>query len=207
MSVTQASLVAMIRERSYQTGDFTLASGLKSNFYLDLKETTLYPPGIELIAQLAVQKIIEWEQLRSQNILAVGGLTLGADPLATALSLEAWKVYQKKWQAVLIRKESKAHGTGKAFAGRACEGIQFFLKEQSSPLNPPIQSKPPMVILEDVVTTGGSSVQAIESARAAGLNPVLVLTVLDRQQGGAQKYAEMGLDFVSLVTLKEVVEL
>lgn len=175
-------LIRLIRERSYREGDFTLASGKKSPFYIDLKATTLHPEGAKLIGELAVSKIGEqglWVQ-------AVGGLTLGADPLATAISLAAYKE-GLFWPAFIVRKEPKGHGTGKYIEGT--ENLKMGAR---------------VLVLEDVVTTGGSSIQAIRRLREAGYEPVGVLTVVDREQGGREALTKLGMRFLCLLTLKEI---
>ncbi|HAR42359.1 MAG TPA: orotate phosphoribosyltransferase [Bdellovibrionales bacterium] len=178
-------LIALIRKQSYREGDFTLASGRKSTFYIDLKATTLHPEGAYLIGELAV------ELLRQKEIEvdAVGGLTLGADPLATAVSL-AGRAHGYFWPAFIVRKEPKDHGTT-----RYIEGIEN--------LRPGAR----ILVLEDVVTTGGSSVKAIERLRDEGFNPVAVLTVVDREQGGTEAFAAMKVSLLNLATISEIKKL
>ena len=105
-------LYSLIRKLSYREGDFTLASGKKSNFYIDLKATTLHPEGAYLIGEVAVRVIRE----SGLKVDAVGGLTLGADPLATAISL-AGRAHGVSWPAFIVRKEPKDHGTGRYIEG------------------------------------------------------------------------------------------
>lgn len=176
------NLISLIREASYREGDFTLASGKKSRFYIDLKATTLHPDGAHWIGELAVELALR-EKL---GIDGVGGLTLGADPLATAISLAA-RARGLSWPAFIVRKEPKDHGTS-----RYIEGTEN-LKPGAN-----------VLVLEDVVTTGGSSIKAIERLREAGYNPVATLTVVDRQQGGAEALAAQGLRFFSLLTLEDI---
>lgn len=175
-------LNSLIRKLSYREGDFTLASGKKSSFYIDLKATTLHPEGAYLIGEIAV-RVIQESGLR---VDAVGGLTLGADPLATAISL-AGRAHGVTWPAFIVRKEPKDHGTG-----RYIEGIEN-LKPGAS-----------VLVLEDVVTTGGSSQKAIDRLREAGFKPVATLTVVDRQQGGAELLSQQGLKFLSLATIGDI---
>lgn len=175
-------LLQIIRERSYREGDFTLASGQKSRFYIDLKATTLHPEGALLIGQLAV------EEMRKQGIEldAVGGLTLGADPIATSVSLAAHAA-GIFWPAFIVRKEPKGHGTS-----RYIEGVE----------NLKLGAK--VLVLEDVVTTGGSSVKAIERLREAGYEPLAVLTVVDREQGGKAVFERLGIRFHSLFKMSDL---
>jgi orotate phosphoribosyltransferase len=175
-------LAKLIKKLSYREGDFTLASGKKSNFYIDLKNTTLHPEGAILIGEKAVTLVKE----KKINIDAVGGMTLGADPIATAISIAA---FQKKiiWPAFIVRKEPKKHGTS-----------QFI--EGTENLKPNAN----VLIVEDVVTTGGSSIKAIEIAKKEGFNPVAVLTVVDREEGGEKAFRDLGLEFLALTRISEI---
>ena len=175
-------LTRLVRKLSYREGDFTLASGKQSKFYVDLKATTLHPEGAYLIGECA------YALLKSEKFAVggVGGLTLGADPLATAVSLAA-RAHGDIWPAYIVRKEPKDHGTA-----RYIEGTENLAPGAS------------VVVLEDVVTTGGSSVKAIERLREAGYKPVAVLTVVDREQGGADAFAAVGVKYLSLTTLAQV---
>ncbi len=175
-------LVKLIRQLSYREGDFTLASGKKSRFYIDLKATTLHPEGAFWIGEAAMDLLAK-TQLK---IEAVGGLTLGADPLATSISLAA-RARGKLWPAFIVRKESKDHGTSQFIEG----------KENLRP-------GADVLVLEDVVTTGGSSLKAIYRLREAGFNPVAALTVVDREEGGSEAIRKEGIPLFSLTTLKEI---
>lgn len=190
-----ASLLKLIRERSYREGDFTLASGKKSKFYIDMKATTLSGAGAFLIGRLAFHMIRRFAEARfksvgpsdgASSIRGVGGLTLGADPIATAVSLAA-HVQGVDWPAYIVRKEAKDHGTGRMIEGHE---------------NLPKGAK--VIVLEDVVTTGGSSLKAIESLRAAGYDPVAVLTVVDREEGGEAALRSAGLEFLRILSIDEL---
>jgi orotate phosphoribosyltransferase len=177
-----AQLTRLVRKLSYREGDFTLASGKKSKFYVDLKATTLHPEGAYLIGETA------YAVLKSEgfNVGGVGGLTLGADPLATSVSLSA-RAHGDLWPAYIVRKESKDHGTGKYIEG-------------AENLKPGAE----LIVLEDVVTTGGSSLKAIERLRAEGFKPVAVLTVVDRESGGREAFEAVGVKYLSLTTLARI---
>ncbi len=176
-------LRTLIRERSYREGDFTLASGKKSKFYIDMKATTLAPEGAFLIGRLACALI----RLKFPNgVDAVGGLTMGADPIATSVSLAAY-AQGENWPAFIVRKEAKGHGTGRYVEGR--ENLKPGAK---------------VIVLEDVVTTGGSSLKAIERLRAEGYEPVAVLTVVDREEGGAACFSGAGVPLYSLLTISDL---
>ncbi|MBY0470696.1 orotate phosphoribosyltransferase [bacterium] len=179
---TAIQLKKLVRKLSYREGDFTLASGQKSKFYIDLKCTTLHPEGAQLLGRLMVERV------KAEGLLVdgVGGMTLGADPMATAVSLAALEK-GLVWPAYIVRKEPKDHGTAKYVEGTE---------------NLPAGAK--LLVLEDVVTTGGSSVKAIERLREAGYKPVAVFTVVDRQSGGREVFEKMGVKFLSLFTLQEI---
>jgi len=177
-----SELVRLVRKLSYREGDFTLVSGKKSRFYVDLKSTTLHPEGAYWIGEATVNLLAA----KNIQVQGVGGLTLGADPLATAISLAA-RARGLTWPAFIVRKEPKAHGTSKYIEGT--------------------DNLPPgadVLVLEDVVTTGGSSIKAIERLREAGFKPVATLTVVDREEGGAEAIRNAGLQFFALTTLKEI---
>lgn len=181
-SSERAQLLRVLREKSYREGDFTLASGQKSNFYVDVKTSTLHQDGAYLVGRLMVDAV----QAAGWKVQAVGGLTLGADPIATSVSLAA-RAKSIQWPAFIVRKESKGHGTGKYI-----EGIEN------------IPNKGSVLILEDVTTTGGSAITAIERVKEAGFEVAGVATVVDRLQGAAEKFKEAGVPFLALVTLDEV---
>ena len=178
----KSKLIHLIREKSYQKKEITLSSGLKSNFYIDMKQTMLHAEGIYLISRLMLDKLKHLDG----KISGVGGMTMGADPMTSVVSLMSltWK---KPIHALYIRKESKGHGTNEWV-----EGLKNFSKGES------------IFILEDVVTTGGSSLRAVERAEMAGLKVLGVLTCVDRQEGGREKIEEKGLQFMSLVTKQEI---
>lgn len=177
-------LLKLIREKSYREGDFTLASGKKSKFYIDMKATTLSPEGAFLIGRLSFALIRK--RFPGAVIAGVGGLTLGADPIATAVSLAAYS-QGVEWPAYIVRKEAKEHGTGRYVEGR----------ENLVPGGK-------VIVLEDVVTTGGSSIKAIERLRAEGYDPVAVLTVVDREEGGEMALKTTGLDFLRILSISEL---
>ncbi|MBK9294617.1 MAG: orotate phosphoribosyltransferase [Oligoflexia bacterium] len=176
-----SQLLELIRKLSYQKREVTLASGKKSDFYIDMKNTLLHPVGIKIISELIAEKI---QQLRRSGlkIKGVGGLTMGADPLSTGVSLVTAD-WEEPLFAVYIRKEPKEHGT-QAWL----EGMKNFTQGDN------------IIILEDVVTTGGSTLKSIERAKLGGLNVVGVITAVDRQEGGAENIKASGQRFDAVVT-------
>ena len=175
-------LLDQILEKSYREGDFTLSSGQKSKFYIDLKPTILHPVGAQAFGDLTV----EWMRSTGISFDGVGGLTLGADPLVMAVSLAALRAGMVL-PAVMIRKEPKKHGTS-----RFIEGVENFKPGAR------------FLVLEDVVTTGGSAGKAVEILRAEGFSPVQVLTVVDRESGGDGVFKKMGIPLHAFFTISEI---
>jgi orotate phosphoribosyltransferase len=160
----RARLLELLTRLSYEQREVTLSSGQKSNFYIDCKQTVLGAEGHFLVGSLFCRLLQE----RAPEVEAVGGLTMGADPLASAVSTMSY-LSGRPLQAFYVRKEPKGHGTGQWL-----EGIKS--------LRPGM----PVAILEDVVTTGGSALKAIERARAFGLKVAVTLGLVDREEGGRE---------------------
>ncbi len=176
-------LKEIIRDLSYEEREVTLASGRRSNFYFDGKQTTLHSRGGLLVGQAF------WEEVKQfgETIDGVGGLTLGADPIATATSIAA-QLDGSNVHAFIIRKEPKGHGTGQWLEGRK---------------NLPSGSK--VVIVEDVTTTGGSSMKAVERAEEEGLEVVGIITLVDREEGAREAIEGAGQVLRTVFTKSEVV--
>jgi len=176
-------LKPILIEMSYEQREVTLASGLKSNFYFDGKQTTLHAKGGLLVGKAF------WEEVKQFDgpIDGVGGLTLGADPIATATSIAA-QLAGADVHAFIIRKEPKGHGTGQWLEGRK---------------NLPPGSR--VVIVEDVTTTGGSSLKAVERAREEGLEVLGIVTLVDREEGAREAIEGAGLKLRAVFTRTEVV--
>jgi orotate phosphoribosyltransferase len=172
-------LLELLREKSVKTGDFTLASGKRSDFYVDVRQTSLHSEGSWLIARQLLEVIDE-------TAVGIGGLTMGADPLACSTAAVSHSV-GGNLHAFLIRKESKGHGTG-----QYVEGLANF--EQGSPV----------VVVEDTTTTGGSLLTAIERAEAAGLNVIQCITVVDREEGAMERIQSAGYTLLALTTRTEL---
>jgi len=174
-------LITLLAERSTRRGKFVLASGRESTLYVDARLTTMSPEGLALIGALGLAAIRE----RGWKAQAVGGLTLGADPVAYAISY-ASAASGEPLRAFTVRKEAKQHGTGKLIEG-------------------PFRVGDRVVIVEDVITTGGSAERAIDAVRAAGGTVVGVLAVVDREEGGRGALEHAGVPVHALATLGEVV--
>lgn len=180
---TAETLKRLLATRSVKRGEFVLASGKTSSLYVDARLTTMSPDGMVLIGSLGLEEITRagWEPD------SVGGLTLGADPVAYAISHESAS-QRESLRAFTVRKDAKAHGTGKRIEG-------------------PFASGDRVVIIEDVITTGQSALQAIEAVEAAGGQVVGVLSVVDREDGGCDAIRSRGYDVITLATLSELTSL
>jgi orotate phosphoribosyltransferase len=159
----RARLLELLRTHSFQEREVTLSSGLKSNFYIDCKQVSLAAEGAALIGELFHLVVNEI----APQAVAVGGLTLGADPLATATSLCSFQAGHPR-SAFIVRKEPKGHGTGQ------------WVESTKLPQGAAV------VILEDVITTGASTLRAIERSRLAGLQVLCALGLVDRLEGGRE---------------------
>lgn len=174
-------LLDLLAQRSARRGSFTLASGKQSDLYIDCRLTTMHPEGLSLIGPLGLHAIAE----RGWHPDAVGGLTLGADPVSYAIAY-ASQLADLPTRAFTVRKEAKTHGTGKLIEG-------------------PFQSGDRVVVIEDVITTGGSAIKAVEAVRAAGGNVVGVLAVVDREEGGREAIEAIGVEVETLARAAEIV--
>jgi len=172
------ALIDLVREKALKFGDFTLASGKKASFYLDGKQITLDAQGAKLIAEGIL------ELIGRPLPKAVGGMAIGADPITAAVITIAG-VQGLPLKGILIRKEPKGHG------------LQRFIEG-------PVQPGDDVVIVEDVVTTGGSSLEAIEKAEAFGLKIKQVIAIIDRLAGGEQAFTQRGYPFASLLTIRDL---
>ena len=157
VDIERADLFNMLRTRAYQKRKVRLRSGRESDFYIDCKAVTLTREGADLVGSVCARALQD-----GAHVEAVGGLTLGADPIAMAIALRS-SLFPRKFDPFVIRKEPKDHGTEQWIEG-------------------PVKPGTPVCIIEDVITTGGSAMKAIDRARAAGLVVQRVLALVDRQE-------------------------
>ncbi|MDP2269022.1 MAG: orotate phosphoribosyltransferase [Deltaproteobacteria bacterium] len=177
-------LAKIILEKSFRYRDnppFTLASGRTSNYYFNCKPTTLDPEGMNLIG------MIIFAMLADTDVAAAGGLTLGADPIANALSLISYQ-QGRPIKSFVIRKEVKEHGTKSAVEGEMQPGEK-------------------VVIIDDVITTGGSTLTAIERAREAGLIIDRVVALIDREEGGRENIIRQVARVEAVFTRSDIMSL
>src|ERR1700686_458203 len=177
----QSMLVTLLAERSTKRGQFALASGKQSKYYVDARLTTMSPEGLSVIGPLALSTLRQ----SGWSIDAIGGLTLGADPISYAISY-ASAASDHPLRAFTVRKEAKTHGTGKLLEGPGREGDR-------------------VAIIEDVITTGGSALRAIDAVRSAKASVAGVLALVDREEGGRQAIEMAGVSVVSLATATQII--
>ena len=177
----QSALITLLAERSAKRGRFTLASGKESDFYVDARLTTMSPEGLALIGPLALAAL----RKTGWRIDAVGGLTLGADPISYAISY-ASAASDHPLRAFTVRKEAKTHGTGKLLEG-------------------PVRAGDHVAIIEDVITTGGSALRAIDAVRSAKAIVTGVLALVDREEGGRQAIEMAGMSVITLATATQII--
>jgi orotate phosphoribosyltransferase len=182
-STDRQKLTVLLAERSAKRGRFTLASGRESDFYVDARLTTMSPEGLALIGPVALRVLADSGWLAD----SVGGLTLGADPISYAISYASAST-ARPLRAFTVRKEPKGHGTGKLVEG-------------------PFQSGDRVVIIEDVITTGGSALKAAAAVSAAGGRVLGVLALVDREEGGREAIEAAGYSVRSLVRASDVLPL
>lgn len=173
----KSSLQQLIREKALEFGDFTLASGKRASFYLDCRKVTLDSRGAKLIGEGMLELLGEpWPD-------AIGGMAIGADPI-TAATITLAGIQGRPLKGFIVRKEAKEHGKGRSVEG-------------------PIEPGESVVIVEDVVTTGGSALQAIEKVEASGLKVRGVAAIIDRLEGGREAFAARGYPLQTLFTIRD----
>ncbi|MFK7766224.1 MAG: orotate phosphoribosyltransferase [Mariniblastus sp.] len=171
-------LIELVQRDALRFGDFTLASGKKATYYLDCRKLTLDSEGANVIAAGVL------DALGDDLPDAVGGMAIGADPITAAVITMAWQ-QNKPMKGFIVRKEAKAHGTGQQVEG-------------------PIESGQRAVMMEDVITTGGSSLRAIEHAREFGLVVDRLITIVDRGENSAEIFEKVGVKFTALLHVSDL---
>ncbi|MEZ4460054.1 MAG: orotate phosphoribosyltransferase [bacterium] len=177
-------LLTLLLERSVQFGEFTLASGATSNIYIDVRQTALTGDGALAIGYAVLNTISTF----APNATACGGLTLGADPIVTAVSIAA-NLSGSKIDAIIVRKDAKKHGLQRGIEAPSSAGAGG-----------------EVVVVDDVITTAGSTLQAVEALREAGFVVSHAVCVVDREAGGAEALAAQGVTLHALHTLSELLE-
>jgi orotate phosphoribosyltransferase len=178
----RAELLELIRELAYREGDFTLASGKKSTYYVDLRLISMHQRGSLLTGVLFYDAIKE--ALFDREDVGITGMTMGADPIITATAVIA-ELEGTTLHPFYTRKEAKGHGTGRALEG--------YLE--------PVKAA---VVVEDVSTTGGSALKTVEFVRDAGIEPLSVVVLLDRMEGARENVEAAGLSFKSIFTIEDI---
>ena len=179
MSTPRQQLLRLLAAKSFRLGDFKLSSGGKSDYYIDCRATTLDAKGAKLTGQVFFDEI----RARGWKPHAIGGLTMGADPIVSAVTVVSGDI-----NGFLVRKAEKEHGTGQRIEGYREKGSR-------------------VVIVDDVCTTGASTVQAIEAAREFGFNVVGVMCLVEREEAGGRPNVEKAaapVPFVSVFTARDV---
>jgi orotate phosphoribosyltransferase len=167
----------LVRERAYREGHFVLSSGKTSSFYINGKMVTLHPEGLNLAARLVLERL-------HPDATAIGGLTMGADPIIGAVVALSWET-GRNVNGFMVRKEPKGHGTQSLVEG-------------------PLEPGTKVCVIEDTTTTGASLLKAIGAAEAAGAEVVQVITLVDREEGGGAALREKGYRFDALLTLSQL---
>ena len=183
----EAKLLGLLKEKSVCQGNFTLASGAQSDFYVDAKLTTLDPRGASLVGQVGWKRIKDVAAELGVRVDAVGGLTMGADPIALSIGIAAHADDpHTPLQTFTVRKQVKAHGRHKLIEGNFSQGNC-------------------VVVIDDVITTGGSTLQAIDAVESEGGRVAFVLVLVDRREGGREAIEERGHKVVALFTRSDLI--
>jgi orotate phosphoribosyltransferase len=174
----RARVFEIIKRKSYGEKRIVLASGKESDFYFDMKPTMFDPEALALLPELVLEK------LKGVEFDCIGGLEMGAVPLISPVMMHALVKHGREIPGFFVRQKAKTHGTKRLIEGSDVKGRKA-------------------VILDDVTTTGGSAMQAVQEVRNAGGEVVMVLSIVDREEGAAELYAEQGIPFGSVYTASE----
>jgi len=187
-SSLKEQLRSLLQKKSVYHGEFTLASGAKSDFYVDARVTTLDPRGACLIGEVGWELVKETASKLGKRVEAVGGLTLGADPVALSIGIASQRQDpSSSLQVFTVRKAAKEHGRQKRIEGNFSPGNS-------------------VVIVDDVVTTGGSTIQAIDAIEEAGGQIAFVIVLVDREEGGRGNIEKRGHTVVPIFTRSDLIK-
>lgn len=177
MNDQERQLLAILKDRCYREGNFTLSSGEKSNFYFDAKNAFMSSAALSLIGEML------YERTKDLGIQGIGGLEIGAIPLTTA-AVYAYDAHGQRMEGFFVRNKAKDHGTKKLIEGRLVPGSK-------------------VAIVDDVATKGGSIMKAIAEVRRAECEPVAIIVLVDRQEGAAALFEKEGVPFKPLFTIQQ----
>lgn len=180
LDALRTELHALLYQRSFQFGDFVLRSGRRSDFYFDGKQVTLHGRGLYLVSRLILQRVRQLD-----GVTAVGGMTLGADPICSGVAALSGMEDAQPLDAFIVRKEVKDHGTGRPVEG------------------PTLRTGQRVVLVEDTITTGGALLQAYDRVVETGAEVVEAVVIVDREEGGREALAERGLPLHALYLRSE----
>jgi orotate phosphoribosyltransferase len=187
LAESKAELLKLLIEKSVCFGSFTLVSGAQSDLYVDSKLTTLDPRGATLVGRVGWAMVKETAQTRGIQVQAIGGLTMGADPIALSIGIASHLADPTRaLQTFSVRKSPKAHGRNKLIEGNFTAGET-------------------VVVVDDVITTGGSTIKAIDAVEAAGGHVAFVLVLVDREEGGRRNIEQRGVPVVAIFTRSDAV--
>ncbi|MBX3740523.1 MAG: orotate phosphoribosyltransferase [Akkermansiaceae bacterium] len=180
MHASTAALKALLLEKSVRTGTFTLASGKQSDLYIDCRVTAMDPFGANLIGELGWQAVRSKIHSEHLNIAAIGGMTLGADPISLAIGMASARSHpEEALQVFTVRKEPKGHGAGKQIEGN-------------------FKSGDTVIVVDDVITTGGSTLKAIDVIEREGGKVAFAIVLVDREEGGREAIEARGIHVIPL---------
>ncbi len=179
MKKEKQRLKRILKDNSILKGEFILASGKKSNYYIDARLTSLNAEGLFLIGKIFLDEL-----LKDSEVTAVGGPTMGADPIVGSIITQS-HIIGKKLNGFLVRKEEKKHGTGKSIEGNLKRGDK-------------------VVIVEDVMTTGRCVIKSIDAVLDMGAIVKKIIVIVDREEGGEQRFKELGIEYTPIFRINEL---
>ena len=186
MSAAREELKSLLLEKSVRTGEFTLASGKTSDLYVDCRVTTMDCRGARLVGEVGWEAVRDFLAEKGLEADCLGGMTMGADPVALAVGVESARQQpDEPLQIFTVRKEPKGHGRGKRIEGNFAEGDR-------------------VVVVDDVITTGGSTLKAVDAIEAEGGKVIAALVLVDREEGGRAAIEERGIPVTAVFTRKSL---